>query len=101
MDERKQLAADLGPHMALILRNHGLLTVGRTVGESMVVMVTLEQAIGTQLRAMATGAELLVPDEMILDLTARNRDGMNERTNARNWLTLMNLADRLDPSYRE
>ena len=100
MDDRSRLGADLGPHMAMIMRNHGLLCVGRSIGEAFVVMVSLEAAIGAQLKAMQTGHKLIEPDEAMLDLAAQNRDGKNQRNNDDNWLTFMRQADRLDPSYR-
>jgi ribulose-5-phosphate 4-epimerase/fuculose-1-phosphate aldolase len=101
MSNRESLAQALGPHMAVILKNHGLISVGRTIGESMVVMIVLEQAIASQLRAMATGAKLSIPDEALLDRSADKRDGMNERNNDMNWQTLLRLADKIDPSYRQ
>jgi ribulose-5-phosphate 4-epimerase/fuculose-1-phosphate aldolase len=101
MGDRARLADSLGPHMALIMRNHGLLSVGRTIGEAFVVMCVLEQACSSQLRAMQTGAKLMVPDDAIVDPMAVKRDGMNDRNNDLNWQTLMRLADRLDPSYRQ
>ena len=99
--ERVNLAKALGPHMALIMRNHGLLTVGHTIGESMVVMVVLEQVISTQLRAMSAGTELIMPDPELMELAAKDRDARSARNNARDWESLMDLADRIDPSYRE
>jgi ribulose-5-phosphate 4-epimerase/fuculose-1-phosphate aldolase len=101
MSNRESLAQALGPHLAVIMKNHGLISVGRTIGESMMVMIVLEQAISSQLRAMATGAKLSIPDESLLDRTANKRDGMNERNNDGNWQTLLRLADKLDPSYRQ
>jgi ribulose-5-phosphate 4-epimerase/fuculose-1-phosphate aldolase len=100
-EERVHLAKALGPHLALIMRNHGLLTVGRTIGEAMVVMVVLEQVIATQLRAMATGAELLYPSEEIMEKCARDRDARSDRNNKRDWESLMEQVDRIDPSYRD
>jgi hypothetical protein len=64
-------------------------------------MCVLEQACSSQLRAMQTGAKLMVPDDAIVGPMAVKRDGMNERNNALNWQTLIRLADRLDTSYRQ
>jgi ribulose-5-phosphate 4-epimerase/fuculose-1-phosphate aldolase len=101
MSDRDRLGESLGPHMALIMRNHGLIAVGRTIGEAFVVMCVLEQACSSQLLAMQTGAKLLVPDDTIVDPMAAKRDGMNDRNNDGNWQTMMRLADRLDPGYRQ
>jgi ribulose-5-phosphate 4-epimerase/fuculose-1-phosphate aldolase len=101
MSDRDRLGESLGPHMALIMRNHGLISVGRSVGEAFVVMSVLELAAASQLKAMQTGAKVLVPEDRIVDPMAAKRDGMNERNNDMNWQTLMRLADRLDPGYRQ
>jgi ribulose-5-phosphate 4-epimerase/fuculose-1-phosphate aldolase len=103
-NNRKSLAQALGPHMAVIMKNHGLISVGRSIGESIAVMVVLEQAITAQLRAMSTGAELNIPeDEELLDRTADKTQARIERNNnnEENWLTLLRLADSLDPSFRQ
>ena len=98
---RDPLAEALGPHMAVVMKNHGLMSVGRTIGESMVVMIVLEQAINAQLRAMSTGAKIVVPDAALAERAAGKRDGMNDRNNDMNWQTLLRLADKIDPSYRQ
>jgi ribulose-5-phosphate 4-epimerase/fuculose-1-phosphate aldolase len=100
-NERGAMAEALGPHYALIMRNHGLLSVGRTIGESMIVMMSLEQAIASQLKAMSSGAKVVVPDEALLEKTASRRDQMNEQNNDLNWQTFFRLAERIDPLFRE
>lgn len=58
LDERERLAEDLGDHAAMILRQHGLLTCGRSVGEAFLRMRNLERSCQTQLAAQATGQPL-------------------------------------------
>lgn len=101
MDERERIGADLGPHLVMIMRNHGLLTVGRTIGEAFVIHYVLEAAIAAQLQAMRSGGEIIVPPEEICDQAALNREGRNSRTNDENWKGFLRIADRLDPSYRD
>lgn len=101
MDDRERIGADLGPNLAMILRNHGLLTVGRTIGEAFVVMARLEQAIQAQLLAEGTGVALIIPPEEICDAAAQDRDAKNAKLNAATWAAWMRRADRLDPSYRD
>jgi ribulose-5-phosphate 4-epimerase/fuculose-1-phosphate aldolase len=58
-DERERLVRDLGPHgRVLILRNHGALTVGRTVGEAFCWMLRLETACKYQIDGQAGGVPL-------------------------------------------
>jgi ribulose-5-phosphate 4-epimerase/fuculose-1-phosphate aldolase len=56
--ERPRIAGDLGDKRILILRNHGLMTVGRTVGEAFVWMYRIETACRIQIDALAGGSEL-------------------------------------------
>ena len=55
LDERERLVADLGQQNAMILRNHGLLTVGATVAEAFILMLNLDRACRVQLAIQSTG----------------------------------------------
>jgi ribulose-5-phosphate 4-epimerase/fuculose-1-phosphate aldolase len=68
--ERDRLVNDLGAHNAMILRNHGLLTCGKSIPEAFQQMYFLERACEIQLRAQAGGEELLIPSEKVCELTA-------------------------------
>lgn len=72
--ERERLAVDLGPKAkTLILRNHGLLTVGESVPEAVILMLALERACRAQLMIQATGQAVHpVPPE----ICSRTRDQM-------------------------
>jgi len=70
LDERKRLVADLGPHSAMIFRNHGLLTCGPSIAEAFNTMYQLELSCRAQVDAMAGGAKLVIPDESVLAKTA-------------------------------
>ncbi|HRE13108.1 MAG TPA: class II aldolase/adducin family protein [Usitatibacteraceae bacterium] len=63
-DEKARIVSALGSLDGLILENHGILTVGRTVGEAFVLMMLIERAAQVQLTAMAAtgGRPLCVPD---------------------------------------
>lgn len=65
-DEQQRLVRALGRHDGLILENHGVLTVGRSVAEAFMLMHLLERAARIQLQAQAAGGPLvLVPPEVI------------------------------------
>ena len=65
-DEKPRLVADLGDSTHLILRNHGLLTVGETVADAFVAMYFLESSCAIQVRAQSGGGELIsVPKEIM------------------------------------
>jgi ribulose-5-phosphate 4-epimerase/fuculose-1-phosphate aldolase len=100
-DEKTRLVADLGPHRALILRNHGFLTAGGSVAEAYVLMFYLEKAARAQLQAMATGAPLATPPEAVGDHTARQFEGDSIPVGEREWPALLRRLDRKNPGYRE
>ncbi|SAL78755.1 membrane protein [Caballeronia peredens] len=68
--ERDRLVNDLGSHNAMILKNHGLLTCGKSIPEAFQEMYFLERACEIQLRAMAGNAELIIPSAKVCELTA-------------------------------
>lgn len=99
--EKASLLADLGQAEALILRNHGALTVGRTVGEAFNWMHRLELACHTQLAAMATGAALRAVPPAVLEATWANyQRGTRRPYGLMEWPALLRKLDRLDPSYK-
>src|SRR5262249_9468970 len=61
LDERERIVSDLGPHDALVMRNHGLLTCGATTQQAFNTMYQLELSCRSQVDAMAARAELVMP----------------------------------------
>ena len=106
-DERQRLVDDIGPHNVLILRNHGVLTVGRTIPEAFILMYYFEKAARVQLMAQsaaAGGARLAFPEPEVSDkasLQFNERHGDIRAPGAREWPAFLRLLDRLDPSYRD
>jgi ribulose-5-phosphate 4-epimerase/fuculose-1-phosphate aldolase len=98
--ERERLVADLGPHKALVLHNHGLLTAGRTVAEAFVLMFNLEKAAAAQLTAMAASRELVLPSDEVCDLTARQHHEHTHPVGSDEWPALLRMLDREDPTYK-
>jgi ribulose-5-phosphate 4-epimerase/fuculose-1-phosphate aldolase len=100
--EKASLLADLGDREALILRNHGALVVGRTVGEAFNWAHRLELACRTQLAAMATQQSLNPVPPDVLEATWNNyQRGTRRPYGLMEWPALLRKLDRLDPSYRE
>jgi ribulose-5-phosphate 4-epimerase/fuculose-1-phosphate aldolase len=104
-EERPRLVADLGDKRTMILRNHGTLTVGETVGAAFVTMYFLETACQVQVLALGGGAALHYPPEKVRSAAAK-RPGPGERfAIARHadelaWPALLRSLDRSDTSYR-
>jgi ribulose-5-phosphate 4-epimerase/fuculose-1-phosphate aldolase len=106
LDERERLQRDIGQRQVLVLRNHGLLTVGRNVAEAFSLTYYFEQAARAQLKmqaAAAAGAKIVFPSpEACEQSAARPRDagGQLPLAGPREWPALLRLIDKLDPSYR-
>ncbi len=102
-DEKKRLVADLGPvNKLLILRNHGLLSVGYTAAEAFHYMYALEQACRIQVLAQSTGAELITVPEPVVDrIMEQVKVVVRGEGSAIIWPGLLRKLDRLDASFRD
>jgi ribulose-5-phosphate 4-epimerase/fuculose-1-phosphate aldolase len=99
--EQASLLADLGASEALILRNHGLLTVGRTIGEAFNWMHRLELSCRSQLAAMACGTKLNPVPPEVLEATWNNyQPGTRRPYGVMEWPALLRMLDRMDDGYR-
>jgi ribulose-5-phosphate 4-epimerase/fuculose-1-phosphate aldolase len=100
--EKASLIADLGQGEALILRNHGAIVVGRTVGEAFNWLHRLELACQSQLAAMACNSPFRQVPQDVLEATWNNyQPGTRRPYGVMEWPALLRKLDRLDVSYRE
>jgi ribulose-5-phosphate 4-epimerase/fuculose-1-phosphate aldolase len=99
--EKASLIQDLGAGEALILRNHGALTVGRTIGEAFNWMHRIELSCHAQLAAMACNTPLVKVPQPVLESTWNNyQRGTRRPYGLMEWPALLRKLDRMDPSYR-
>ncbi len=102
LEERDRLVADLGDKCAMILRNHGTLAVGATVGEAFTNLYFLERACKAQVLAQAGGVELNDAPAGVAERTgAQAMSGFDKVSNNLVWPALRRKLDRIDPSYKE
>ncbi|HEY9571751.1 MAG TPA: class II aldolase/adducin family protein, partial [Pusillimonas sp.] len=102
LQEQASIVSDLGKGEALILRNHGALTVGNTVGEAFNWMHRLELSCRSQLAAMAANSPLRPVSPDVLQETWNNyQPGTRRPYGVMEWPALLRKLDRTDPSYRE
>lgn len=101
-DEKARLVSDLGKKGFMILRNHGLLTLGKTPAQAFLSMYILESACRIQILAQSGGATLLpVPPQIVAGVAAQ-LDAVTVGQGAQlAWPGLLRKLDRTDPSYRE
>ena len=100
-DEQKRLVADIGIKDVLILRNHGLLTMGRSVAEAFELMFFLERACQIQIAALAGGSKVVFPAREVCERTAAQFQGDDSYVQGRDWQALLRLLDRIDPTYKD
>jgi ribulose-5-phosphate 4-epimerase/fuculose-1-phosphate aldolase len=106
--ECDRIAASLGSKDVMILRNHGLLACGNTVGAAFANLYNLELACQMQLAAQSSGAALRMPPAAVIDNTKKLRFGADQKSNTRVaeqnailWAAMRRWMDDLDPSYAE
>jgi len=98
-DEKPRLVADFGRKTYLMLRNHGLLTVGPTVADAFLAMYTFENTCRIQIDAQA-GGELVTIDPRIMDGLAQVMKTVTAGQGAQiAWPALLRKLDRADPGY--
>lgn len=98
-DEQKRLVADLGDHFIMILRNHGLLACGRTPGEALVNMNTIERACEIQIAALSGGGIVRHITPQAAEASGAIFEAM-EGDFSRDWEAMLRLADRIGPDFR-
>jgi ribulose-5-phosphate 4-epimerase/fuculose-1-phosphate aldolase len=100
-DEKPRLVRDLGDKRCLMLRNHGLLTVGQSVADAFVAMYFFEAACMMQVRAQAGGAPLVRIGQTIVDgAEAQFRQVTHGAGGDLAWPALLRRLDRIDPTYK-
>jgi ribulose-5-phosphate 4-epimerase/fuculose-1-phosphate aldolase len=102
LEERERLVANLGNREAMVLRNHGLLTVGASIPECFNNMFRLERACELQVMALSCNTELQMPPAEVTQYTNNLMlPGVRRRFGLLEWPALLRKLDRKDPSYRD
>lgn len=102
LEERQRLVADLGTKDVMILRNHGTLTVGRTVAHAFLLAYQFESACKIQVDAGSSGNPPHLPPADICDLTLEMmQDPRFSSGSSLEWSAMLRLLDRRDPSYAD
>jgi ribulose-5-phosphate 4-epimerase/fuculose-1-phosphate aldolase len=101
LDERERLIANIGDKGAMLLRNHGTLALGETVGEAFLKLYFLERACEAQILALSAGeANLNRPPQGSPEVTAQQgKMGLKMAAGALAWPALLRKAYRLDPGF--
>lgn len=104
LDERERLVQDLGTKHAMILRNHGTLTVGKTIGQAFLRMYFLERACEAQVLMLSAGRDgLNNPNQGVAEKVESQSggEGIGMLADGLAWPALLRKLDRIDPSFRD
>lgn len=101
--EKKRLQDDLGTANFMLLRNHGALTLGKTIGDAFMHMYDLNRACQVQLQIMATGMKPIYAPQSIIDgiKAQANVVHSGETGGQKAWPAMLRRVYRDDPSFAE
>ena len=101
-DEKPRLQADMGQANFLVLRNHGLLTCGKSIADAFLAMYTFENTCQIQIAAQSGGSELTQVDPRIVEGVGQ---AMKVQTGGLGgpfvWPSLIRKLDRIDAGYKQ
>ena len=98
-DERFRIAENLGENKVLIMRNHGLLTVGETAGESFMNMYYAVRMCEVAVQAQGSSLKLKTASKELWEKSQKQYDAFSPGPNE--WPALLRRCDAVDPSYKE
>ena len=102
LDERERLTRDLGPtSRTMVLKNHGLLTLGSTVREAFMLMYNFEQSCRIQVDALAAGRDrVTLLSEATVERTREQVNRPRPESERRDWPALLRMLDRRQADFR-
>lgn len=101
-EEQARMLADMGDKRIMMLRNHGLLTMGETVQEAFLMMYYMEQSCRMQVAAQSGGGKLIIPSEDVQNYVRQAASGgFGAGLGQREFAALIRRLDRQDTSWRE
>jgi ribulose-5-phosphate 4-epimerase/fuculose-1-phosphate aldolase len=101
-EERGRLLANLGDCDVMLMRNHGVLAVGKSVAEAFNNTYRIERACRSQLMAQNGADRIVLPNADVIEKTNHMyRPGTRRAYGLLEWPAMRRLADRIDPSYRK
>ena len=101
-EEQRRFVADHGQKPMMFLRNHGTLTVGRSIAEAFTLMHYLERTCEIQIAAQAGGGALALPSPAVVAATVATAQGVGDRSFGEvGFRAMLRKLDRDDPTYRQ
>jgi len=97
--ECDSIAKDLGQNNILILRNHGLLTAGKTIGEAFMLMYYLDRACKLQIDLLNTNQDIIKPSKNLLEFAAGQYNDPKYQLGKHEWPALKRMLDKNNSIY--
>lgn len=97
--ECESLSKDLGKNNVMILRNHGLLTAGKTIGEAFMLMYYLDRACKVQIDLLATNKDIIKPSNNLLEFAAGQYEDPDFRLGEHEWPALKRMLKKNNNIY--
>ena len=101
LEERQRIAANLSDKNVLMMRNHGVVTSGKTVRDAFVRMRDIASACELQLRLQAAGTAFALPSAAVLETYVKQRKSHDSGRGSADWPGFLRRLDQIDPSYRD
>ena len=98
-EECEAISKDLGKNNVMILRNHGLLTSGKTIAEAFMMMYYLDRACKVQLDLALTNKEIIKPSDNLLEFAAGQYENSKYQLGEHEWPALKRMLKKNNSIY--
>jgi len=100
-EESHKMAAAIGNNRSMLLANHGILTVGQTVGQAFDELYYFEKACETYIIALSTNKELKIANSKVAEKTAQEWENYPVNMGEQHLKAIRSILDKEDPSYKD
>ncbi len=98
-DECESISKDLDNNNVMILRNHGLLTAGKTIAEAFMLMYYLDRACNVQLDLLATNKDIIKPSDNLLEFASDQYNDPKYKLGEHEWPALKRMLKKNNSIY--
>ena len=100
-NEIERLSNSLGTNNVMILRNHGLLTCGKTISEAFMLMYYLDRACKNQIDILSMRKKTIIPSDEIMEFAAQQYSDLRFKLGKNEWPALLRLLDKNNSIYNK
>ena len=100
-EESHKMAAAMGNNRSMLLVNHGILTVGQTIGQAFDELYYFEKACETYITALSTNKELKIANSKVAEKTAQEWENYPVNMGEQHLKAIRSILDKEDPSYKQ